>query len=226
MKDRFPRGAARAFLAAAAIGGATLSGCGGSTSNGVSDKSPQQILAASRAAAAHADAVSVNGKMMQHGVTVLALDLRIAPHAAAGSYVYHAGKTEVTVLDHTIYLKARAGVYRRLGITKPVPAGAWIRLPPSAYPAFEVFINPAKLTRALLRTPKGLTKGRTETIDGEPALELQTEGRLYKGAIFVSTRGQPLPLMLERRGLEAGKIVFSKWNQPAAISAPNKVVDP
>ena len=205
---------------------ASCGSSGSSASTAFAGETPEQILAASRAAAAKASGVRIDGRIAQTRGPAVSLNMRLARGAAEGHVSFLAENAELVRLGDTLYLKAQPALYRRLGVTKTVPADTWLKLPKRDITGMDLFTNATQLTGALLRPTASLAKGRTTTVDGQPALELQTAGKLFKGAIFISTKGEPLPLKLEKRGAEAGRIRFSNWNQPPSIQPPAKVTDP
>ena len=51
-------------------------------------------------------------------------------------------------------------------------------------------------------------------------IELKTEGKLYKGRLYIKTTGEPYPLRLEKTGRETSHATFTNWNQTPAPTAP------
>ncbi len=74
----------------------------------------------------------------------------------------------------------------------------------------------------MLSTSGNITKGASTTLAGQPVIELKTEGKLYKGRLYVKTTGEPYPVRLEKHGRETSLITFSAWNDTAPPVAPTK----
>ncbi len=219
--------AVRALLVLALLSAAALAGCGGSSGNGVASKSAREILAASTAAAEAASSVHIAGASAQ-GLLKLALDLQLSREAGHSQLDLLGTKFEVIRTGDTIYVKGSRRFYRQLGLDPTrIPTDTWVKVP-------NVTTRSAQLaslatlhqeTRQLLTTTGAVTKGASTTIDGQPVIELKTNGRLYSGAIYVDTTGDPYPLQIVKKGRESSRITFSGWNEPISLSPPGQVVD-
>ena len=59
-----------------------------------------------------------------------------------------------------------------------------------------------------------LTKGATVKVKGQSAIELKEAAKLYTGALYVATTGQPYPLLLRKSGRETGQTTFTRLERP------------
>jgi hypothetical protein len=225
--DPMPTRIARALACMVLLGVAALVGCGGSSGNGVASKSAPQILAASTSAAANASSVHVAGESAQ-GRLKLAIDLRLSREGGHSKVSLLGTPFEVIRIGSTLYLKGGRAFYSQLGLDPAhIPQGTWVKASNDATQSGELasLADLRRETRQLLQTTGSVAKGPTTTIDGQPAIELKTSGRLYTGVIYVATSGQPYPLELERHGRETSHITLTDWNQGVTITPPVNTLD-
>jgi hypothetical protein len=52
----------------------------------------------------------------------------------------------------------------------------------------------------------------------------ETEGKLYKGRLYIKTTGQPYPMKLEKTGRETGHAAFTRSNRIPAPTSPASTV--
>lgn len=209
----------------AAVG--ALAGCGSSSdsksdSNGVASEGPQQILAAAKSAAAKADSVTVNGTSSLSKLVKTAVVLELTQTGGQGTVELIKIKLHLIRTGDAIYVKGSDELYERLGIKPPASPETWVKLPANS--ALAPYADLAGETTRLLSTKGTVTKGAATTVEGQPAIELKTEGKLYRGQLFVKTTGEPLPIKLEKAGRETGAFTFSKWNTTPAPVAPTNFV--
>lgn len=203
---------------------AAIAGCG-SSSNGVANDTGAEILHASRTAAERARSVDLTSHSTQGRLTA-SVDAQLTDQGSRGTISILGVQLELIRRGSTLYVKSRPAVYRRLGITKPVPAGSWVALPAetAASLASEIYLPSA--VKRLLSTGGRVTKGRTTSIDGQPVIEVKMAGRLYTATLYVRTTGEPYPVKLEKRGSESGLATFTDWNETAAPVAPAAAITP
>jgi hypothetical protein len=206
---------------------AGFTGCGGSSGDGVASKSGAQILAASTAAAEHASSVHIVGESAQ-GRLKVALALELSREGGHSKVSLLGIPFEVIRADSALYVKGDRVFYRRLGL-EPVriPVGTWIKASGATAQSSQLasLATLRRETRQLLQATGSVTKGASSTVEGQPVIELKTSGRLYTGAIYVATTGQPYPVKLERHGRETSHMTFTHWNDPVALSAPTKAIE-
>jgi len=197
---------------------ALLTGCGSSTNN-VTTKSPTEILQASKTAIQNAQSVTIKSNSALERLTFTS-DLRLTRKGGQGTITLLGIRTEAIRVDDTVYVKGSPALYRRLEI-KPPPAGTWIKAPDNGKLAqTAAFTNLAAQATRIISSSGNVAKGATTTIEGQPAIELKTEGKLYKGRLYIKTSGEPYPLKLEKRGRETSHTTFTDWNNTAAPAAP------
>jgi hypothetical protein len=211
---------------ALAIALAALVGCGGSSDNGVASKSASEILAAARNAVASARSVHVESEAAQGPLTLKQnLDL-----ARNGGHAHISGlgiDFEVIRTGNTLYIKGSPVFYQRLGITPTrVPKGAWIKTPASSrqFAQLAAFTDLKSEVNRLISSTGPITKGATTTRNGQKTIELKNSGRLYTGALYIATTGDPYPIQTSKTGRETGHTTLTNWNRPVSLSAPSKTI--
>ncbi len=205
-----------------------LAGCGGSSSAGITSKSPAEIVAASQAAAARATSVQVSIRASQ-GPLSLTTDLALAGDGGRAKLSFLNLDYEVIRIGRTLYVKGNRTFDRRLerraGVH--VPQGVWLK----ASAATGTLAGYADLTELrsqlgrLLRSSGPLTKGATTTIDGQHTVELRQTARLFTGSLYIAAEGEPYPIEIVKHGRETGQTTFSGWNRPISLSAPAGAVE-
>lgn len=206
------------FVAAAAF-----AGCG-SSSDGIAEKSPSQILAAAEAAAQRAGSVQIVTTSKQLPGAELSLDLALNEHGGRANLDILGEQLELIRVGNDLYVKTSPAVFERLGVKGTVPPGTWYQIAAGQAPQLAAFTDLAGETKAILSTAGRVGKGRTTTIDGQPAVALTTEGRLYKGVLYVKTTGEPLPLVLEKHGRETSYTSFTDWGDQIDVARPAKTM--
>ncbi|MGP0100936.1 MAG: hypothetical protein ACLPUT_04845 [Solirubrobacteraceae bacterium] len=215
---------------------AAFTGCGGSSSGtgassssaGIASQSAAEIFAASQAAAKRATSVHVLGTISQGGLS-LTTDLQLASDGGRAKLSLLGLRYEVIRIGNTLYVKGDATLDRRLerrtGLR--LPRGRWLEGPADTGSLDRL----AGLTELgsrldlLLASAGPLTKGAVATIDGQASVELKQTAKLFTGSLYIATTGEPYPIEIVKHGQETGKIAFSGWNEPIALSAPANAIE-
>jgi hypothetical protein len=208
-----------------ASGAAALMGCG-SADNGVASKSPQEILAASMAAVAKASSVTIRSQNSQ-GPLTLSLGLKLTRGGGQAAITGLGASDEVIRIGDTLYTKGSglSTLYKKLGISKAVPPASWVKLPTTGQLASLTDITELVSEVGRIITPSGsVTKGPATVLEGQPVIELKTEGKLYKGSLYVKSTGEPYPVKLVKHGSETGTTTFTGWNSTPAPVAPARTI--
>ena len=224
MSHRKLREVAPRYLAAAVVtlALAAITGCG-SSGNGIADGTATEALSAAFAAVEKAQSVHVASSTLQ-GPVKASLDADLTGQGARGTISLLTYRMEVIRRGNTLYVKSTPEVYKRLGITQKIPQGAWAALPAGRAAQLASETDLTAEVRRIINTGGTITKGRTTTIGGQPVLELKTEGKLFKGVLYLRTTGEPYPVKLEKQGRETGKATFTDWNTTSAPAAPTATV--
>lgn len=216
------------------LGVIALAGCG-SSSEDLAAKSAAQILAASRSAARNASAVHVTSEAFGTATVIKTrakrtrristVDLQLTREGVRARLVALGSTIEAIRIGDTVYVKGGPLLYRNLqrrtGVH--VAPGTWLKAPANGpqLSAFAALTEPRRELMLLLEDPTlSLTKGHTTTINGQKAIELRTEGKLYSGAIYIAASGPPDPILIVKHGRETARTTFTGWNQPTQLTAP------
>jgi hypothetical protein len=228
---------------------ALLAGCGSSSSttststpkptstttraaadNGISTQTPEQIVAASTAAAKAAKSVHVVGAIADgDGSVELNLEL-LAGQGGQGTIAKNGTRFAIVVSDGTVYLKGSASFYKSLGgsAAAELLKGKWLKAPASgSLGSLAKLTDIDTLMSQTLKPDAGstLTKAGQKTIDGQPALGLKSS---KGGTLYIATTGKPYPLQLAKTGGSGkgtGQISFKDWDKPVTILVPKDAID-
>jgi hypothetical protein len=218
-----------------------VAGCGGSGSastsstptvalNGENLKTPAQILADVRAAAATATSVHVTGTVPQ-GSSPIVLDLNVANNqTATGSMQISGQPINIIRIGTTVYFKAPAAFYTAQGASAAgaqLLGGRWVKVPASmatssSYAGFFALTDLHKLTGSLLSPTGAVTNAGEGTVQGTKVVYL-ADGT--KGKLAVSLQGKPYPLQVTPSTGSSGQVTFTWDAPPATVTAPAGAVD-
>jgi hypothetical protein len=205
---------------------ALLTGCG-SSNNGVASKTPKEIIAATKTAAAHASSVHISSKAnVRH--SSFTLDAALSPDASRARVSVLGSTFEVIRTANEVYVKGNptftAGLGGSLGVK--IPPNTWIESPADG-PLRETaaFANIKTELPVILSGPGQVTKGATTTIAGQSAVAVKQHRKLSTTTIYVATTGEPYPLQLDKTGRETGQTTFTNWNQPVHIDPPTSAIE-
>jgi hypothetical protein len=210
-----------------------LAGCGGSSSsssssgNGVADKSPTEILAATKAAADAATSVHVSGSIVSSG-SPITLDMHLrAGKGGRGSLSEKGLAFELIQTGGIVYIKGSAAFYKHIGgnAAAQLLEGKWLKAPAgsSNFASLGQLTDLRQLVGQTLANHGSLTTGGTTTINGQKAVGVtdKTKG----GTLYIATSGQPYPIEITKSGSAGGKITFDGWNKPVTVAAPANAID-
>jgi hypothetical protein len=206
-----------------------ISSCGSSSSsgNGVSSKTPAEILAASKTAADRASSVHVAGALSS-GEMPITLNLELASGHGGRGQVSEGGLSfELIVVDDSVYIKGSPSFYSHFGgaAAARLFQGKWLRAPSAdgELASLASLTDFSHLLDQTLASHGALVKGATSTVAGQPVIELHDTAK--SGSLYIATTGQPYPIRIVKRGTEAGSVSFTGWNQPVSLAAPAGAID-
>jgi hypothetical protein len=167
----------RNVLAAAALlvlllVAAVLAGCGGSSSsgNGVADKSPTEILAATKAASDTATSVHVSGSIVSDK-SPITLDMNLLAGQGGRGQLSESGLAfELIQVGGTVYIKGSSAFYKHIGGTAAAQLlqGKWLKAPSSDanFASLSQLTDLRQLVDQTLASHGSLKKSGTTTIAG------------------------------------------------------------
>ena len=205
-----------------------LAGCGSSspTGNGVASKTPTQIVAAAKAAAAGAATAHVKGSILGGGKPI-SLDMElVAGKGGKGKVALEGASVDLIGVDKALYIKGSPAFYRKVAGAEAVRKlkGKWLKTTAKTgdFAALASLTNLRELTSSTLAAHGALSRGASITIDGRAAVGVTDSSN--GGTLYVAATGTPYPLEIVDRGAGAGKIVFDRWNQPVVLEPPGSSV--
>lgn len=212
-------------LAAVALAGLALAGCGSSSSNGEAGKPAAQVVADARAAAAGAKLVHVVGAGTDNG-SPLKLDIWLARGRGKGHLEESGTSFDLVRIGKTVYIKGSDAFLRRFAGSAGVTLfhGRWLKGATSdaQLRSLVPLTDIEQFFEGVLgQHGKIVNKGET-TRNGARVVEIRdaTEG----GSLYVAAEGAPYPLALHGGGNQ-GDISFSAWNGTSTIAAPKDSLD-
>jgi hypothetical protein len=207
---------------------AALGACGGSSSgNGVASKSPDAIIAASKAAVDKARSVHVTGAVVASG-TPIALDLNLLSGKGGRGSVSEGGLSfELVQTGSTVYIKGSPAFYRHVGGTAAAQLfqGKWLKAPVNSgtFGSLSSLTNLRQLADSAFANHGKLVKGASTTVNGQKAISVKEPAKSQ--TLYVATTGQPYPIQVTGSGADKGTLSFDRWNQPVSLTAPAHAID-
>ncbi len=201
-------------------------GGGGSSSNGIASKSPDQIVSAATTAVAQVNSVHVAGTVSSSGQKIT-LDLALVNgKGGKGSMTQNGLGFQIVAVGPEVYINGSKAFWQQAAGTSAAQllTGKWLKAPATGQLAsFATLTNVQKLFNQLLSSHGKLAKGKTTTIDGQQAIAISdtTNG----GTLYVAASGKAYPIELSKGGSDGGHITFDRFNQPVSLKAPANAVD-
>jgi hypothetical protein len=207
------------------LAGAVLGGCGGSSS-GVSDKSPNEIVAASKAAADAAKSAHVSGSIVS-GRSPITLDLQLAANGGRGQLALNGLGFELIQTGGTVYIKGSSAFYSHIGgaAAAQLLQGRWLKASTTT-PEFASIASLTDLHRLIDAAVAGhgtLAKTATTTVNGKKVIGLTD--RSHGDTLYVAASGKPYPVEIAKSGAGGGTLSFDRWNQAVSIAPPANAID-
>ena len=207
--------------------GGLLGGCGSSSSgNGVASKAPNEIVAASKAAADKAKSAHVSGSIVSGG-SPITLDLDLSSAGGRGRLALNELGFELIQTGGTVYIKGSPAFYRRIGgaAAAQLLQGKWLKAPARTpeFASISSLTDLHSLANAALASHGSLVKTATTTVNGQRVVGVSDQSR--GGRLYVATTGQPYPVEIAKRGAGGGTVSFDRWNEPISITPPANAID-
>jgi hypothetical protein len=228
MGRRLASVAAAVFLAAAALVAGRAAAA--PADNGISGKSPDQILASAITAGEHARSVHIVGNVIDGGQHI-GIDAHFAGTRVDGRIRQSGVAFNLVVVGSKAYVKAGTAFWTKVGGTGGAAAAKlfankWVEGSTKKGGIFAGLTSSFSLKPLLESFRSG--HGKLETtgatkIHGQPAIGLRdtTQG----GTLYIATTGQPYPLSIQQSGRNSGLVEFEDWNAPLTIKVPPKFID-
>lgn len=199
--------------------------------NGVAAKSTTEILSDAIAATESADTVRISGTVQQ-GSSILTLDL-VSDHGTGGggSLTTNGATLDMILAPPSIYLRGSEKSWQKISGSAAAGklfADRWLRTS-STNPDFESFTSLLDITAIAeqLASPKGtISKGKTTTYHGQPAVQVRSDNGAKRGILYVATTGKPYVLGLVGVGKKnPGELRFTQYDTAKLPPAPKESID-
>jgi hypothetical protein len=233
-------------------GSSGAGGANGANASGVESKSPQQILEDTAAALQDVKTFHVEGEEgAGKKATSVKGDIGL-PKQLRIEFTRRGATATMIVVNGSLYVKANAAFWREEqgGKAAKEIADRWIKAPASTgdLRSLTKQLDPATLSRCLLKDHGTLAHGGKATVDGRQAVVIVDKGDrpgTAPGKLFVAATGEPLPLRTLATGNErpggakdplcdseddspthvGDTATFSRYDEPLNISAPPAAID-
>jgi hypothetical protein len=217
-------------LLALALAACALAGCGGSSSssgNGVADKTPTEILAATKAATATATSVHVSGSIVSDK-SPITLDMSLlAGKGGRGQLSENGLAFELIQIGGTVYIKGSSAFYKHIGgsAAAQLLEGKWLKAPSSDsnFASLSQLTDLRQLVDQTLANHGSLKKTGTTTVNGQKVVGVTDTSK--GGTLYIATTGKPYPIEISKDGSGGGKITFNRWNGDVTVAAPKNAID-
>lgn len=220
-------------LAAVALLLTALAGCGGSSSsssseNGVADKSPADILTATKTASDGARSVHVSGSIVSDG-SPITLNMNLLAGKGGRGQLSESGLSfELIQVGKTVYIKGSPAFYKHIGGSAAAQLfqGKWLKASASDsdFASLSQLTDLRQLVDQTLENPGGtLTKSATSTVAGQKVIGITDKSK--GGTLYIAATGKPYPVQISKTGSAGGKITFDRWNSPVTLAAPANAID-
>jgi hypothetical protein len=207
-----------------------IAGCGGSSSssgNGVADKTPEEILAATKTASDKATSVHVSGSIVSEK-SPITLDMNLLAGKGGRGKLSESGLPfELIQVGGSVYIKGSAAFYKHIGgsAAAQLLQGKWLKAPSSDanFASLSQLTDLRQLVDQTLTSHGSLKKTATTTINGQKVIGVTdtTKG----GTLYIATTGKPYPIEISKGGSGGGKITFDRWNSTVTLAAPANAID-
>lgn len=207
-----------------------LAGCGGSSSssgNGVADKTPTEILAATKAATDTATSVHVAGSIVSDK-SPITLDMSLlAGKGGRGQLSENGLAFELIQVGGTVYIKGSSAFYKHIGgsAAAQLLEGKWLKAPSSdsSFASLSQLTDLRQLVDQTLANHGSLKKSGTTTVNGQKVVGVTDTSK--GGTLYIAATGKPYPIEISKNGSGGGTITFDRWNGDVTIAAPKNAID-
>ena len=210
-----------ALVVLAGCGSSNGGGGSGDPTNTVASDTAQHAFAAAKDAASKADSVTITGHSSLGKLVRGSVELQLTRDGGQGTIELLGTPYQVLRTGGSLYIKGPTSLYHRLEITKTIPQETWVKLPLKDS-AVGAVTDLAAETRRVISVSGKVAKGQITTVEGQPVLELKTEGKLFKGRLYIKTTGEPYPVRLEKSGQETATYTFTNWDKTMPPASPTE----
>jgi hypothetical protein len=199
---------------------AILAASCGSSSNGLTSKTPAQILAAAVSATSAATSYEIGGTgTFADGVT--SIDFKVAGSNLNGSFVLAGSTVDVMQIAGNVYINAPAAYYVFEGETAARAAlldHVWVEATAGSKVASDFFTLSGLLDISSdLSSAEAVTSGGTGSVGGQSVVILEAADGT---GVDIATSGPAYPVQITTTGSSAAVYTLSDWDSVAAFTPP------
>lgn len=207
-----------------AIGLVTPASAAGS-SNGVANKSANQIVTAATSAVNGAKSFTYGGTTRSNGVST---GLKVSLSSAGdgqGTLTSSGQPVKLIKIGDTLYVSSTAAFWtKNLGAAAGQTLGTqWVAASStdSNYAGIANLFQAQQITGQFLSTAKTTyAKGKTSTVNGQAVIALVSKSGGTVNTIYVATTGKPYVVKITSPGGNGGTLNFTNYNKPVNPTAP------
>ncbi len=199
---------------------------GGGSDNGISSKSPDQIVTAVNSAVDGVNSVHVAGTVNSGG-SKTTLDLNLVNGKGGQGSMSQAGLGfKIVAVGNNVYINGSNAFWQKFGgnAAAQLLSGKWLKAPATGQlSSIADLTNARTLFSQLLSSHGKLVKGSTSTVNGQKVIAVKdtTNG----GTLYVATSGKPYPIEVIKSGSDGGQITFDHFNQTVSLAPPANSID-
>lgn len=208
---------------------ALLSGCGSSSpsGNGLASKSPTEIVAAAKLAAAGAASAHVAGSIVDEGKPI-SLDMElVAGKGGQGKLTLEGLSINLVQVNGAVYMNGSTAFYKHVAgaAAAQLLQGKWLKAPSTDanFASLAQLTDLGKLIGTALASHGKLASAPAKTIAGQKAVGVTDVSK--GGTLYVASTGTAFPLEITKSGASGGTITFDRWNKPVKLSAPANAIN-
>jgi hypothetical protein len=216
-----------AWAASSLVLACAVAACGGgSSSNGVASKAPDQVVASALSAIDSAKSAHISGHVVSNSSRItLNLNL-VSGKGGSGSMSEGGLGFKIIVVGNEVYINGSPAFWQHFGgaAAAQVFQGKWLKAPASGqFSSLAHLTDLHALLGTVLSTHGALQKIGTSTINGESAVGVRD--KTNQGTLYVATSGAAYPLEISKPGAQGGRITFGKFNEPVTLAPPAQAID-
>jgi hypothetical protein len=195
------------------------------SANPLAGLTADQIVSKTTADFKAASSVHVAGWVEESGQTV-ALDLALGAKGCTGTFEFQGhGSIVLVQIGQTVWIKPDKQFWKSEGgISDPAIlqflAGKYMQgsVKDSSVSGIEQLCDPRQFASLLSRHSNNLVKGKTTTISGLPALQIEDTRNSGSASAYVTISASPEFLRLDRD--TSGHLDFTSYNVPMVLTPP------
>jgi hypothetical protein len=202
----------------------TLSGCGGSDTNGLESTPAAELGDKVVDAFRDADSVHVVGVTETAGRAGSSYDLRLTGDATTGTIVRDGHEHEIVKVGQDTYIRGDAEYWKSVNEAEAADllSGSWVRLSSLESEQYRYFTLEG-LALAITQYTESLGDPVTQAKLGDTAVVTAAAGD--GSTLWAANTGSAYPLRLQMSGSDTGVLEFSEYDAELVVTPPTDAID-